>query len=110
MAAIFQEIVSMKMSIVNTGQTLVNVKLIPVTCLNTARKAVVFAKNNSMDKLGEHCHKLNKVLPSSCRTNFKKIVRPTLLQTFQPIEYLNLLLETMNSVLSDKSIKLNKFY
>ena len=68
MAAMFQEIVSMKMSIVNTGQTLVNVKLIPVTCLNTARKAVVFAKNNSMDKLGEHCH---KVLPSSYRTNFK---------------------------------------
>ena len=43
---VFQEIVSMKMSIVNTGQTLVNAKLILATCLNTARKAVVSVKPN----------------------------------------------------------------
>ena len=69
----------MKMSIVNTGQTLVNVKLIRATCFNTARKAVVSVKHDLMDKLGEHCYKFNrsvhaeqtsKTCPSNSVTDF----------------------------------------
>ena len=57
---------------------------------------------NIMDKLGEHCYRFNRIF-----SNPQKLV---LLQTFPPTAYLNLLLEIINSVLSDKSIKLNKLY